>query len=233
MLPLVHNVSIDFDSPSIIAPYFRTHKNSLKRFKKTLSAFSKSRRHRRNLLNIMVTVLAWLVEMFGFLLVLIGTHILGHQNHFVNLLLQTLTNLFYFVLVPSFLLINDTDMKGRFAESDWYDKFLSKINCQYIEQDKDKKEDEGSIADANSTIEARVEAHQDIEDKIPIDNLANKELDPIAIDPHQVCFKRSKNQINPTDKHKLDDGIHHAHSTNGASNDCEIIDLEAVNKNSS
>ena len=206
----------------------------MKRFKKTLSAFSKSRRHRRNLLNIMVTVLAWLVEMFGFLLVLIGTHILGHQNHFVNLLLQTLTNLFYFVLVPSFLLINDTDMKGRFAESDWYDKFLSKINCQYIEHDKDKKEDEESIAEANSTIEARVETHQYIKDKIPIENLANKESDPVDIDPHPVCFKRSKNQIKHTDKHKLKDGTHHGtHGTNSASNDCVLIDLEAVNKNSS
>ena len=106
------------------------------------------------MLNIMVTALAWLVEMFGFLLVFVGTHILGHQNHFVNLLLQTLTNLIYFVIIPFLLLINDTDLKGRFAESNWYDKFLSKINCQYIEQDKDKKEGECSMADANSILEA-------------------------------------------------------------------------------
>ena len=171
--------------------------------------------------------------MFGFLLVFMGTHILGHQNQSVNLLLQTLTDFFYFVLVPFFLLINDTDMKGRFAESDWYDKFLSRINCQYIEPDKDKKEEEGSIADVNSIREIVVEANQCTEDNISDDNLANKESDHIQIDNHQPCFKRRRNQIYHTDTHKIDEGTHDGHNMNGASNDCEIIDLEAVNRNSS
>ena len=110
MLPLVHKtIKIYVVNPSIIIFYFRTQKSSLKRFKKILSASSKSRRHRRNMLNIMITLMAWGIEMFGFLLVFIGTHILGHQNQSVNLLLQTLTDFFYFVLVPFFLLINDTD----------------------------------------------------------------------------------------------------------------------------
>ena len=185
------------------------------------------------MLNIMITLMAWGIEMFGFLLVFIGTHILGHQNQSVNLLLQTLTDFFYFVLVPFFLLINDTDMKGRFAESDWYDKFLSRINCQYIEPDKDKKEEEGSIGDVNSIMEAAVEANQGTEDKISIDNLANNKTDHIQIDHHQPCFKRRRNQIYDTDTHNIDEGTHTAHSTNVASNDCEIIELEAVNRNSS
>ena len=177
--------------------------------------------------------MAWGIEMSGFLLVFIGTHILGHQNQSVNLLLQTLTDFFYFVLVPLFLLINDTDMKGRFAESDWYDKFLSRINCQYIEPDKDKKEKEGSITDVNSMMEAVVEANQGTEDNISVDILANNESDPIQIDQHQPCFKRRRNQIHDPDTNKIDEGTDNAHSTNGASNDCEIIDLEAVNRNSS
>ena len=223
VLPLVHYISYcEFiDNAYIIIFYFRTHKSSLKLLKKTLSASSKSRRHRRNMLNIMITLMAWGIEMFGFLLVFIGTHILGHQNQSVNLLLQTLTDFFYFLLVPSFLLINDKDMKGRLAESDWYDNFLSRINCQYIDPDKDKKEEEGSIADVNSTMEAVVEANQGTED--------NNESDHIEIDNHQPCFKRRKNQIYEIDTNKIDKGTHNAHSTNGASNDCEIIDLESVN----
>ena len=185
------------------------------------------------MLNIMVTVLAWLVEMFGFLLVFIGTHILGHQNQSVNLLLQTLTNLFYFVLIPSFLLINDTDWKCRFAESDWYDKFLRKINCQYIENDNVKKEEEGSTADANSIMGTGVETNQDIEDKISVDNLARNESDNIEIDHHQHCVKSSGDQIDDTDTHNIDEGTHHPHSTNMPLNDCELIDLEALNRNNS
>ena len=205
----------------------------MKRLKKTLSASSKSRRHRRNMLNIIVTVLAWVIELFGFLFVFIGTHILGHQNQVVNLLLQTFTNFFYFVLVPSVLLINDTDKKGRFAESEWYVGFLSKINCQYTEQDKDKKEDEGSIADENSIMEADAEINQGIEDIIAIDNQANQELDPVDIEHAQRCFERVGNQIHQTDTKKIDEGTHDTHSTNRLSNDCEIIDLEEVNRNSS
>ena len=206
----------------------------MKRLKKTLSASSKSRRHRRNMLNIMITLMAWGIEMFGFLLVFIGTHILGHQNQVVNLLLQTLTNFFYFVLVPSFLLINDTDKKGRFAESEWYVDFLRKINCQYTEQDKEKKEDEGSIADdENSIMEAEAEINQGIEDIIAIDNQANQESDHADVEQPQRCFKRVGNQIDDTDTNKIDDGTHDAHSTNRPSNDCEIIDLEEVNRHSS
>ena len=185
------------------------------------------------MLNIMITLMAWGIEVFGFLLVFIGTHILGHQNQSVNLLLQTLTDFFYFVLVPFFLLINDTNMKGRFAESDWYDNFLSRINCQYIEPDKDKKEEKGSIAVVNNIMEAVVEANQGTEDRISIDNPANNESDHIQIDHHQPFFKRRRNQIYDTDTHNMDEETNYAHSTNGASDDCEIIDLETVNRNSS
>ena len=142
------------------------------------------------MLNIMVTALAWVVEMSGFLLVFVGTHILGHQNQSVNLLLQTLTNLFYFVLIPSLLLINDTDLKGRLSESDWYDNFLTKINCQYVEHDDAKKEENRSTADANSIMEAVVETNQDIEDHMSIDNPARNESDGIEIDHNRHCFKR-------------------------------------------
>ena len=185
------------------------------------------------MLNIMVTVLAWVVEMFGFLLVFIGTHIVGHQNHFVNLILQTLTNLIYFVLIPSFLLINDADLKGRFAESNWYDNFLTKINCHYVEQDKDKKEEEWCIDDVNSIIKAGVETNQDIEDHISIDNLARNESDDIEIDRHQPVVKGSGDQIDDTDTHKNNEDTHHPRCTNWPSNDCKLIDLEAVNRNSS
>ena len=185
------------------------------------------------MLNIMVTVLAWHVEMLGFLLVFVGTHILGHQNHFVNLLLQTLTNLVYFVIIPSLLLINDTDLKAQFAESNWYDKLLSKINCQYIEQDINKKKEVGSIADATSIMEAGLETDQDIEDHISVDNGANKDSEDIQTEHHQVCVKGSSYQIYDTDTPKIDEGTHHHHSTNSTSKNCELIDLEAINRNNS
>ena len=132
-----------------------------------------------------------------------------------------------------FLLINDTDKKGRFAESQWYVDFLRKINCQYTEPDKDKKEDEGSTTDENSIMEAEAEINQGIEDIIAVDNKANQESDHADIEHPKKCFQRVRNQIDDTDTNKIDEGTHDAHSTNMPSNHCEIIDLEEVNRHSS
>ena len=103
----------------------RTHKDQLVKLRKLLSESSKSRRHRRNLINIHITILSWLVEFIAFFFVLLGSFILGHDNSIVTLSLQSLTILFYFNILPCIFLINDSDFKGLMAESRWYISFLS------------------------------------------------------------------------------------------------------------
>ena len=120
------------------------------KLKKLLSTTSKHRRQKRNILNIMVTILAWIVEFLGFITVFLGTHILGHQNNIINLTMQTLTNIVYFIAVPSVLLINDSDLKDKITESIWYNEFLGFFKWHYNEPDDtdDAKKSESPRLDA-------------------------------------------------------------------------------------
>ena len=121
---------------------FRQHKSSLKALKKLLSTSAKRTRHKRNSLNIMVTILAWFVEFVGFTTIFIGTHILGHQNNIINLTLQTITNLIYLVLVPLVLIIHESDFKSRIVDNHMFESFLAIINMKYDDQEKEDDDDE-------------------------------------------------------------------------------------------
>ena len=99
---------------------FREHKEDMRKLKRLLSDSSKAIRHRRNILNILIQILAWLVELVGFLTIFLGSFIFGHKNSVVTQSLQTLTLLFYFVILPTTFLINGYDFKNAIAESRWY-----------------------------------------------------------------------------------------------------------------
>ena len=71
--------------------FHRTHKESLKKLRKLLSDSSKDIRHRRHLIQIHVTILGWLTEFMGFVLIFLGSYILGHGDAVVTLILQSLT----------------------------------------------------------------------------------------------------------------------------------------------
>ena len=113
---------------------FRTHKEAMVKLSKLLSKSSKSRRHRRNILNIQITILAWLVEFIGFFLIVLGSLILRHQNSIVTLSLQTFTFTLYFIIVPSVFLINDSHFKGIIIESNWYISFLNIFSCGQLNE---------------------------------------------------------------------------------------------------
>ena len=90
----------------------------------------------------MVTILAWFVEFVGFTTIFIGTHILGHQNNIINLTLQTITNLIYFVLTPLVLIIHESDFKTRIVDNHTFELFLAIINMKYNDQDQEDDDDE-------------------------------------------------------------------------------------------
>ena len=114
----------------------------MKTLKKVLAKASKVRRHKRQALNIIVMILAWLVEFVGFTTVFIGTHILGHQNNIINLTLQTITNLIYFALVPSVLIVQSFDIRSQIVDNPRFDSFLAWMNMKYDEKDEDNDEKE-------------------------------------------------------------------------------------------
>ena len=100
----------------------------MRKLKNLLSETNRAIRHQRNILNLLITMLAWLVELFGGLTLVLGAFVLGHGNHIVTLLLQTLSLLFYFVVLPSTFLFNVDEWKEAILESRWYPRFIKVLD---------------------------------------------------------------------------------------------------------
>ena len=132
--------------------FHRTHKESLKKLRKLLSDSSKDIRHRRHLIQIHVTILGWLTEFMGFVLIFLGSYILGHGDAVVTLILQSLTIFIYFHVVPCIYLINDSDLKANFAETKIYFNFLKLFKSERVDPMifEDENKNENQIAHANA-----------------------------------------------------------------------------------
>ena len=108
------------------------------RLRNLLDDSAKARRHRKNLLNVQVTFLAWFAESIGFLIIFLGTFVLGHENNFVNFCLQTITLFMCFNLLPCIFLLKDSsELKINILDSSWYDNILVMFCCHYNEKDDD------------------------------------------------------------------------------------------------
>ena len=106
----------------------RVHKETMLKLKTLLSETNRALRHQRNILNLLITMLAWLVELFGGLTLVLGSFIFGHGNSIVTLFLQTLSLLFYFVVLPSTFLFNVDEWKEAILESRWYPRLIKVID---------------------------------------------------------------------------------------------------------
>ena len=102
----------------------RQHKETMRKLKSLLSETNRALRHQRNILNLLITMLAWLVELFGGLTLVLGSFIFGHGNSIVTLFLQTLSLLFYFVVLPSTFLFNVDEWKEAILQNKWYLQFI-------------------------------------------------------------------------------------------------------------
>ena len=127
----------------------------MKRLRKQLDESTKDRRHRRVLLNIQITTLTWLIEFSGFFCTVLGGFILGHENDTVTFILQTLSLLFFFIIQPCAIWINDSALKGTILESQWYSSFLGYFNCQARPPDDQNEEIENEDRDEAINNEAR------------------------------------------------------------------------------
>ena len=91
---------------------------------------SKIYRRQRILLNIHITILAWLVECTGYLLGFISTF-LGHENNTTRGL-QALIGVIYFVLVPSTYLVNNSNSKSIILENKMYLSIINKFFPRHV-----------------------------------------------------------------------------------------------------
>ena len=130
---------------------------------------AKARRHHKNLLNVQVTFLAWFAESMGFLIIFLGTFVLGHENNFVNFCMQTLTLVVYFNILPCVFLIKDSsELKIDILDSSWYDNILGMFCCRY-----NKKED--GVVQRNVLENVNQEQNLRREEDIEIISLASIE----------------------------------------------------------
>ena len=98
------------------------------RLRKLMAESTKDRRNRCNVLNIQITILAWFVEVIGFLGIVIGSFILGHGDLLVTFSLQTFSMSIYFIILPYIFLINEqSNLKSTIADSNFYRKLTERF----------------------------------------------------------------------------------------------------------
>ena len=114
-------------TPKIFFFVSRSQKNAMIAFRKSLKESAKIGRHRRNILNILLLIIAWLAETAGIWTLIIGKFILRNENSLATLCLQLTTNSIYFVIVPAIYLV-DTD---KIIKSSWFPLILNAFGCQY------------------------------------------------------------------------------------------------------
>ena len=145
---------------------FREHNNSMTRLRKLLSNSSKAGRNRRNILNIHITVLAWLAEFFGFLACIFGSFILGHKNSTVTMCLQTFSMTIYIIILPCIILINSSEVKDQIVDSNWYMEFINWIGHKNVDPSSLPEDDRSSIpADGDGNVGDGDVGQQDALDK--------------------------------------------------------------------
>ena len=118
----------------------------MKRLRKLLDKSSKVRRWQRNLLNMQMTILAWMAEFLGFFVIFLGSFILGHENVVVTLSLQILTTIIIFILCPSVYLMNSSKVKDMILENHYYITMINKFNCRNFNNEVEN-DDEGAASE--------------------------------------------------------------------------------------
>ena len=102
------------------------------KLKMLLSDDLKILRHRRLILNIQITTLTWMFELVvSFLAIVITLAGVDTTNKAFSFLIPELINIVYTVLNPALTLINDTELKDKVIQNDWYIGILDKLGWTY------------------------------------------------------------------------------------------------------
>ena len=128
----------------------REHKKTTLKLWKLLSDSSRTYRHRRNVINILITMLSWSVEFIGGLTIFLGSFIFGHGNHVITLTLQTLSIVFYFDILPCTFLINEEVWKVSLLDNRWYTQFITVFGSCLPNQVKPLEDENNDGAEVNN-----------------------------------------------------------------------------------
>ena len=119
------------------------------------------------MVNIHITFLSWMIELFSGLLFVGGTHILGHENHIVTFCMHILGHVINFIILPAIYLVNDEDTKTQIIQSAWYNYVLDTFKWQYSNQT--------NINDNSVNVHDKVNENENLDVVInPVDR--NKDL---------------------------------------------------------
>ena len=198
----------------------RDHKASMTRLRKILTDSSKEGRHRRKILNVLITFFAWLVESMGFLVIFLGTFLLGHENNYFNFFMQTLTLVIYFNILPYVFMMNNSNLKDNIIESKLYGIILSVFNCNYVKQADNDEEicDEENISDDKNRNEKNKNSIKSEEG-----NHGNR-----TSQHSRTSFKNSQEEAFTENEMKHENKNTSKDSSSGSSttNDIVIVDLQ-------
>ena len=123
---------------SFVSNHIREHKESMTNLRHLLSSQRKALRHRRNLINIQITILSWWTEFFCYSCLFLASYLLGHENNIIVYCMQTLSLILYFIVLPCIILINDSNVKAQISDTECYIKILTMFNCQYSNSNEDE-----------------------------------------------------------------------------------------------
>ena len=111
--------------------------------KKVLTDSSKARRRRCNILNIQMTIFAWVVEFIGFLGIIVGSVIVGHGSLVTTFLLQLFSMSIYFIFLPYVYLLNETSsLKNAIVDNRFYVSFITFVHGPHQESAHQEEEEE-------------------------------------------------------------------------------------------
>ena len=205
-------------------------KHTIQRLRKNLSNTAKSIRHRRSMVNIHITFLTWIIEVVSGLMVFVGIHLLGIENHIVTFSLHILGHVINFIILPAIYLVNNEDTKIEVIESRWYNSILDIFKCQYSNQTE--------IDDKNTVAPEQLEFENDNETRSVTSNSAymhnelnegsdgpdKHESDNVVTDRHNdnvYCNNSIIRHTNETPLGTLDE----TRCTPLQTNECHVIEL--------
>ena len=126
----------------------------MKRLRKLLSNSTKVKRRQRTLLNISITILAWLVEFIGFFVTFLVSFILGYESDISTIILQVFSYTIRVIICPSTFLVNNYEMKNKIMEDNTYQRFIQRFACcQKIDEEDVAKSYDDDDDDANENME--------------------------------------------------------------------------------
>ena len=206
------DIMVKIKYSSILFLSLRYHKDSLKNLKNQMGESMKIQRHRRNLFNIHITVVSWIVEFFGFLFIAFGSFVIGRNEPIVATFVDPIINSLYFIVLPTILLVTDTE--HNVTESKWYLTILRVFNMDYTSPVIEQNTNEQGNYETGETNKKRTGQVENNE----IRGNQNEETSN-EVNEQYSCSNKDMNKIG-----KIADTARVQKIS--ALNDCEIIDLE-------